>query len=312
MARSGRQVPNVYFGRPGSLVTLPWPRGDQGSPYDRLTYDFITGAGQHVVSSLVYGSRTFTVNWQALHVDNYALLEQYRVGVNGLGPWAYLDPSRPNLLLPNQSAAGGLTNDASQWKTLTGAANEGQLSANSNAAFIHRTRGTRSIRWLFNVAAATVPVLVFTTPYRNWPGIPVFPGLAYSFASWLRADGTVDSSITTGLRLRWLDAAGAEVVPESSNGNTAVTATWVRQSVTGNAPSGAAYVEPRYVVTGSSVITGGSLYIDEPLLEQDSVVNDWAPGTGVRPVEIVGLSETVPFDVRMRTDMSMELRELAA
>jgi hypothetical protein len=310
MARSGRQVPNVYFGRPGSLVTLPWPRGDQDSPYDRLTYDFVTGAGQHAVSSMVYGSRSFTVNWEALHVDNYALIEQYRIGVNGAGPWAYIDPSRPNLLMPNQSAAGGLTNDASQWKTLTGAANEGQLSANSDPTFIHRTRGTRSLRWLFNVSAATVPVLLFTTPYRNWPGIPAVADLPYSFASWMRADGIVDSSITAGIRLRWLTAAGAEI-SETSSGNLTVTGTWQRITATGTAPANTAYVEPRYVATGSSITTGASLYIDEPLLEQDSVVNDWAPGTGVRPVEIVGLPETVPFDVRMRTGLSLELRELA-
>ncbi len=311
MARAGKQVPSVYFGRPGALVTLPWPRGDQEATYERLTADFVTGAGQHVVTSMVTGSRPFTLNWDALHIDTWELVEQYRVGAMGLGPWAYIDPSRPNLLQANQAAAGSLTYDASSWATVTGASNEGAVSANTSATYIHRTGAPRSIRWLFAVAAATVPVLRFSSPYRSWYGIPAVPGLPYSFASWLRADGVVDSSITTGLRLKWMDAAGAQIT-ENTNGDTAVTATWIRQTLTATAPAGTAYVEPRYVITGSTVTTGGSLYIDEPLLEQDSAVNSWAPGTGVRPVEIVSATETVPFDVRMRKGTALELRELAA
>lgn len=311
MPRSERQVPSVYFGRPGSLVTMPWPRGDMDKPYERQTFDFLTGSGQHAVSALASGSRPFAVNWSALHVDTFALIEQYWTGNMGTGPWAFIDPSMPNMLLPNQSSAGSTFYDARHWATVTGAANEGAVSANSTATFIHRTGAPRSIRWLFAVSAATVPVLRFSAPYRSWFGIPAVAGLPYSFSTWLRADGTVDSSITTGLRLRWIDAAGVEVPSEASNGNSAVTTTWVRQSVTGTAPAGTAYVEPRFVVTGSSVTTGGSLYIDEPLLEQDSVVNSWAPGTGVRPVEILGLPDTVPFDARMRRGLTMQLRELA-
>lgn len=311
MARSGRQVPSVYFGRPGALVTLPWPRGDQSSGYERLTSDFVTGAGQHVVTSMVSGNRPFTLNWEALHVDNWELVEQYRIGAMGLGPWAYIDPSRPNLLMANQAAAGSLTYNADGWATVTGASNEGTLSANSNTTFIHRAGAPRSLRWLFSVSAATVPVLRFTVPYRSWYGIPAVAGLPYSFATWLRADGTVDSDITVGLRLKWMTSAGLEI-SESSNGNSSVTGTWVRQTVTGTAPANTAYVEPRYVVVGSSVTTGASLYLDEPLLEQDSVVNTWAPGTGVRPVEIIEAPETVPFDVRMRSGISMALREVAA
>jgi hypothetical protein len=64
-------------------------------------------------------------------------------------------------------------------------------------------------------------------------------------------------------------------------------------------------------VTGSTVTVNGSIYIDEPMLEQDTVLNDWAPGTGLRPVEILSLTDSVPFNARFRQGASMVLRELA-
>jgi hypothetical protein len=41
------------------------------------------------------------------------------------------------------------------------------------------------------------------------------------------------------------------------------------------------------------------------------VVNDWAPGTGIRPVEIVSLTEPVTFATRFRESIQMVLREVA-
>jgi hypothetical protein len=308
--RTARQVPAIYFGRPGKLVSLPWPKGGIDKPYDRLTFDFVTGSGYHQVSSLSAGSRSYTISWEALHSDNFAKLAQYRTGMNGAGPWTIIDPSAMNLFLPNQSAATGLYNEARDFQTLTGLSNEGSLSSNSDASFIFRAQGSRSLRWLFPVAAATVPVLLASTAYRSWPGIPAVVGLPYTFSSIMRADGIVDSAITVGLRLRWLDSTGAQI-SESTSGNIPITAAWTRLTATGTAPANTYFVEPRWIAVGSTITTGASIYIDEPLLEQDSVVNDWAPGTGVRPVEIVDLGEVVPFEARFRTGASMTLRELA-
>ena len=36
MVRDSRYWPNVYFGRPGALTTLPWPRGGVDRPYEKL------------------------------------------------------------------------------------------------------------------------------------------------------------------------------------------------------------------------------------------------------------------------------------
>lgn len=305
MARAERQVPVVYFGRPGSLLALPWPRSDLDKPYDRLTYDFVTGAGQHQVSSLLGGSRSFAVNWTALHLDTFNLLSQFWTGSMGAGPWSFIDPSAPNLLLPNQSGTTQQYNDARHWLTFNGT-----LSSNADPVYVHRFGARRSLRWLWDVAAVTNPILEVTPPYRNWFGTPVVPGLSYAFSAWVRPDNIVDSSITFALRIRWVDAAGA-FISEIDGGSTAVT-TWTRKSAIGVAPVGAVYAQPIVFVTGSTVTTGASLYFDEALFEQDTVVNDWAPGTGVRPVEILSLGESAPFSSRFRTKTTMVLRELAS
>lgn len=306
--RADRQYPDVYFGRPGALVKLPYPRGDMDKTYDRSTFDFVTGAGQHMVSSLVGGSRLYSVTWNALHLDNYKLISQYWLGNMGVGPWAFIDPSMPNMLQGNQSSATAKWMDAREWTT--SATNNGTPSSNSNSTFIHRTGSPRSLRWLFSVAAATTPELALSYPYRSWFGFPVVAGLPYAFSAWLRPDGTVDTSITAGLKMRWVDAAGVQI-SDLDGGQTAITA-WTQKTCLGTAPAGAAYVQPRVVATGSSITTGGSLYVDEPMLEQDTVVNDWASGTGLRPVEILSLTDTVPFASRFRTGITLTFRELAA
>lgn len=310
MVRADRNYPDVYFGRPGAFLKLPYPRGDMDKTYDRAVYDFITGTGQHQVSSLIGGSRLRTVNWKALHVDNYAILERFWTGMAGVGPWAFIDPSDRNLLLPNQASATSTFNDSTGWVTSTGATNMGQILSNAAGGTTqHSVYNARSLRWYFNVAAATTPVLQFTTPYRGWFGFPVVPGLSYKWAFWARPDGTVDASITLAAKLRWYDSAGVEL--SDLTGGDTVTTTWTRLSVGGVAPAGAAYAFPRVVATGSTITTGASVYIDEPILEQDTVLNDWAPGTGIRPVEILNLTDAVPFNASFRQGISLVLRELA-
>jgi hypothetical protein len=105
-----------------------------------------------------------------------------------------------------------------------------------------------------------------------------------------------------------MDASGAEL-SETTSGDTVVT-TWQRLSAVGVAPVGAVYASPVLSATGSTITATGGIYIDEALMEQDTGVNDWAPGTGVRPVEILSLSDTVPFAARFRKGLALTLREL--
>ena len=308
MARASRQVPSLYFGAPGKLQTLPWPKNGVDKPYERQTYDFQTGSGLHQVSSLTVGSRQFSINWDTLHIDTFALLGQYRTGANGPGPWVLIDPSAPNLLPANVASSTAQQSTVADFNIPSGG--QGSISSNRAATqYIHRTAGWASIQWKFSTTPDAVAVLTPQAQFRNWFGQPVVPNLSYAFSSWVTVDGTVETNATLSVRLGWLDATGAQI-SESAGTSTAVTG-WTKLSVIATAPSNAVYVEPRWRLDGTTMAVGGSVYIDEPLLEQDSVVNAWAAGTGIRPVEIVGLGETVPFDTRWRTGAVMTLRELA-
>jgi len=102
---------NVYFGAPGSLLTLPWPRGGIGGTRGRNVSQFLLGSGGQQVWKTLSGKRTYQLGYQSLDYATFAQLEAFDQGHNGPGPFAILDPGRRNLLTANQSAATSLTND---------------------------------------------------------------------------------------------------------------------------------------------------------------------------------------------------------
>lgn len=309
--RSSRQVPRVYFGRPGSMVSLPWPRGDMDQPYGKQVFEFVTGGGQYQVSSLASGARQISLKWNALHVDTFDLVDQYWANGLGTGPWAFHNPSSPNMLLPNQASATNSLYDVTGFSTSDGLADMGTLLSNTDLTKVQRTGGQRSLRWQFTVTANSFPVLQLKAPYRNWFGYPVVPTLPYIWSLYARPDGVVDSSITMAAKFQWLDATGTQIGSDVSGGDIVMTGSTLL-SATATAPSGAAYLKPLCVATGSTITTGASIYIDTCLLEQDTVVNPWAQGTGSRPVEMTSWSDTAPFDARFRLSPNLILRELAA
>jgi len=308
MVRAPRIWPDIYFGKPGAMTLLPWPRGGVDRPFEKNVVDFITSSAHHIVTSSPSGARQITLNWNALHQDNYGLLAQYWYGAMGLGPWAFADPSVSNMLLPNQGSTTSHLYDTTGFKTSGGAAADGTLL--SGTALIQRTGAPRSLQWSFPVTASTTPILLLNAPYRNWYGYPVVQNLPYMWSCYLAPDGVVDTSITASLRLRWLDASGA-FISEASSTTTAVT-TWTQLSATGTPPSNAVYGQPAVLLTGSTITTGGSLFLDSMQFEQDSVVNPWAPGSGMRAVEILSLTDTVVFDAKWRAPITMVLRELVS
>ena len=126
----------------------------------------------------------------------------------------------------------------------------------------------------------------------------------------LAPDGVVDTSITGTLRIRWLDAVGA-FISEAVSSTVAITA-YQQLSAIGTPPVGCVYAQPAVTLTGSTITPGGSLYMDSMIFEQDTVVNPWAPGSGMRAVEVLSLTDTVPFDAKWRAPISMVLRELVS
>lgn len=304
--RGFRHEPDVYFGRPGAMVTLPWPKGGMDAPYDRQAFDFLTGSGQHRVSKLIGGSREYTLTWAALHQRTYQRIEQYERGMMGEGPWAFIDPSRPNLLTPQQSSATVVWKDTRGFAV--GGTTHGAISSQTTIDYIHRAGSTRSLKWFFAGGHTATPVLSLNASWNGWAGIPVVGSLPYAWSFWIRPDGVVDTSMTFAAKVEWFSAAGVSL-GLTSGPDTAVTG-WTQLSWTGLPPTNAAYAKPRAVGVSATFTAGSAAYLDEFLFEQDDTINDWAPGTGVNPVEIMSLTETVPFATRMRTSPSLVLREV--
>lgn len=305
--RDDRAWPDVYFGRPGALTTLPYPRGGIQPVYDRPAYDFVTGSGGHRIAKLEDGSRTWAMNWNALGADSLGKLERYDHGHMGVGPWALVDPTRVNMLTANQSSATSLKATVEGFSSF--AANHGTAMTNTNPAHIHRAGAPRSLEWRFTVAPFTAPKLDLDAVWSGWFGIPTVPGRTYTWSCWVKPDGVIDASIQVEAKIQWRDAAGVIVGAEATGSIQTVTG-WTRLICTSTAPVGSAFGSPRNVAVGSSITTGGSLFIDEPQFEDGSAATDWLPGTGSYPVETLGVGGEAPWAAVWRTGVTMVVREV--
>lgn len=305
--RADRIWPDVYLGRPGALVTMPWPRGGVEPGYERQTADFVTGSGRHRVSKMQGGSRLYGLNWNALGLDTFSRVEQFQTGAMGIGPWAFIDPSRGNFLSANQSSATSALGTVEGLFTFQ--VSEGTPKVNTSAAYIRRTGAPSSIRWHFTVAVASFPVMTFPSVYSAWPGIPVTTASPYTFSVYVCADGVVDSAMTVAAKVQWFNAAGSPV-GDSTSGDTAITTSWTQLVASATPPVGAAFGMPFLVAIGSTLTTNSSMYVDQPQFEMGSTPNIWVPGTGLYPVEIMDLTESIPFAASFRESPSLVLREV--
>src|SRR6185312_16532976 len=212
-------------------------------------------------------------------------------------------PSRPNLLTPNQSAAGGAWYDTTDWLMPS----TGTLAVNRSASFILRQFGKRSIQYT-SVTGSGVGLIQLPSPYSSWAGHPVLPGSTYTFSYSGTPDGTVDSSISNVAQMLWYTAGGIFI--STSAGSAGNLAGWQKYSVSAVAPPNAAYVLPTIQIDLSTMVVGSSFYVDMLQLEMDSRVNDWAPGTGINPVSIMSFNESMSFDALFRVGPSLTLQEV--
>jgi hypothetical protein len=310
--RAGRYEPPVYFGAPGALVQLPWPRSGINTPYERQIFDFVTGSGGHRVSSLIGGSRQYGVNWDALHQTTFDKVNQYWLGTMGPGPFVFIDPSRPNMLSPNQSAASSVWNDTTGFGKFSDA--DGYITSNSNMTHVHRPGGTRSVRWNHTNSPAWTPFpgMLLKTEYPTWPGIPFVAGLPYTFSFWVKPMDDVGTS-QVAAKIFWLDSTGAEISNTTSGDITVTGGVWTRLSVTTNSAPAlpSMFMEARVLCVASTLTAGMSFYLDELMLEQSATLNDWAPGAGIQPVAMTNWQEDVPWvDAMFRVSPGLVLREV--
>lgn len=282
---------NIYFGTPGSLTTLPHPRGGVATTRVRPRQEFALGNGEMRARSAQQGSRLFELSYDMIDYATHSTLLAYDQGHYGPGPFVLLDPGERNMLTVNQSASTAQTNDTTNFSV----AGSGSVIASSTALTLGYPDTPRSLAWTFNFtpAASGAYLLTLNSPYAGWPGIPVVNLRTLTFSCQVRGGGT-DAITTIQPQLRWYDVNQA-VLSTSAGGNvTTASGAWAAMSVTAAAPAGAVYVLPLVqYVSGASA--GGIVYLARFQLEEGSAVGTWRPGTGVFPVTVVGYNDEWPW-----------------
>ena len=273
----------IYFGRPGALITLPHPRDGVQLTYDRPTAVFRTGTGGARGGRTLGGKRQFTLNWAQLWYETYADIEAFHQGHEGPGPFVIHDPARVNWLMVNQSGATSQSNDTSNFTVAGSGVN---LSSSSSAY----RRGPRSLRTNFTYAVSGAVVL--DSSAQEWPGIPVIAGQAVVFSCYAQGAGA-DAIMSVTPQLQWYDDDGTLLSISAGTPLTTAAGSFQVVSVTATPPASAVYVLCRLLITGSSI--GSVLYLDEFQLERGSSPTSWRPGTGVFPVMVSSLSEVWPW-----------------
>jgi hypothetical protein len=269
----------IYFGKPGSLITLHHARGGHDTTRDRPLGQFRTGDGGYASERRLHGARKYVLGYESLSRDDFHAILAYDQGHNGVGPWALLDPGQINMLTVNQSSATSHLNDTDNFTV----AGSGWGLSSSPALF---RRGPRSLRLLATYANQTAS-LTLNPPYAGWYGIPV-ADRDHTFGLYART--AVDSAISVAARIAYLDSAGATLSTTTGSVVTAGTGAWSQVYVTANADASAAYCNLTVIASGASA--GALLYLDEFQLEAASAPTEWTPGTGVLPVVIEQLDET--------------------
>lgn len=292
---------SIYLGRPGDLAVIPHPRNGVQRPRTRPTAVFGTGQGTARVSTVVDGARQYVLSWAQLQYATYSLLEAFHQGHEGPGPFALLDPSQQNWLLPNQASATSVVNDTDNFSV------SGSGYTLSSDATVYR-RGPRSLKVAIAYASQTGTVTL-DPPTTSWYGVPVVDrDIVFSY--WAKGAGS-DPTVILIPTLTWYDTAGSSLSTSTGTPTVTTSADWTQMSVTDSPPASAAYVGCSIVTSAGSISAASVLYLDQLQLEQGTAPGTWYPGTGVRPVQVVSLTDSWPFRSHdLRDQVTLTLQEV--
>ncbi len=294
----------IFFGVPGSLITLPHPRGGVKSTRTRPTQEFALGNGETRTRKSQQGSRLYVLDWERLDLDTSSTIQAYDQGHMGPGPFAFLDPGQRNMLTVNQASSTSLTNDADNF-TIAGS---GCVIASSATL---ATGVPRSLAWTFNVGspASGAAVLTLDSPYAGWPGVPAVAGRSLAF-SFLARGGGADAIVSYLPELLWYDATAVLLSTSTGSAVTTSSGAWGTGLVAATAPANTAYALPR-VHYQSGAGAGAVGYFSSFQLEEGSTRGAWRPGTGVFPVTVVGQEEAWPwlYPTEVRDRPTLTLRQ---
>lgn len=103
---------------------------------------------------------------------------------------------------------------------------------------------------------ANTPLLNAGVPNQN--ALPVVPGIFYNLSAYFKASA-IPGTGTAYVAIEWYDSAGSLLSTSSEGSAVGTVGTWVRPTIGGTAPAGAAIAAPRLRFAGSSA---GTLTVD--------------------------------------------------
>lgn len=271
----------IYFGRPGSLIEIYHPRGGLKAPRTRPRSVFNTAGGGVRVGQMAGGKRRYALNWESLQYADFSTLLAFDQGHEGPGPFALIDPGQRNQLTVNQSAA---TSELNGTDNFTAAGSGYSLSSESTTY----RRGPRSLKLTIAYAAQSGTVTL-DSPASDWYGVPVV-SRPYVFSFYVQGGGT-DPIVTITPTLTWYSTTGATVSTSTGTPTPTASGSWAQMYVAATTPATAAYVQCSIAASGGTISAASVLYLDQFQLEEGSAPTTWRPGTGVVPVQVLGLED---------------------
>ncbi|GAA3455872.1 hypothetical protein GCM10018962_77060 [Dactylosporangium matsuzakiense] len=289
----------VYLGRPGSLVALPSTGLSISPTVERVSESRTTIGGGRSRDYAPGVLRTWVLRWNVLDRALYGALEAFFAGLNGPGPFVFLDPGRTNLLTPNQSGTTSVNNDTAGFLAFGG---ETLTSATTPVE-----RGPRSLAWSLP-AAVTAGFLVIGSSNSDWPGIPVVPGRSYRLIARVRGGGTDPIALVSG-QLGWMNAAGGQFQFDTGAGTATSAGAWADVACTFTAPGSAWWVQPKLLTDAASVSAAATVYVDKLQLAMPDALDDgtvWRPGLGVPRVTLPQLDDSPWWSSLHKTGLVLE------
>lgn len=274
----------MWLGHLGRLTRIRSPLRGVEATATRVSNLQPTVGGRRSADRTRDGTRDYRLQWLALPVADFAVLEGYYLGHRGPGSLVFVDPSRSNLLSVNQSSGTEARSDTSGFDK-----SAGSIVSSTSAAW----QDLRSLLWTVDETAGDGGYVKL--PWRHpgaLDGTPAVPGQAYTWSAYLSGSS---ASLSLRLDLVWLDATYATIstttgTPAAPAGSLASFAPYM---VTGTAPSNAVYVQPR--VACPTGIDGAFVAVDGCQLQMADAVSDWVAGTGVPIVVVTELTDAYPL-----------------
>lgn len=279
----------LWLGPPERLLALPDPDPGMSATVTRPTAEHTLLGGGRVIDIAPSGRSTFTLRWQRLTDDEYAILEQVYSGATGPGPFLLLPADlRWNYLSPVQGAATSATTDTTGW-SVTG----GEQLASTGPDVGAVLRGPRSLRW--SLPSPTTSGRLAVSPPSGLPGWPAVPGLAWTWSCAARMGTTTGITVQAAAVLRWLDSSGADVSASSGPTVAVSPGIWAAPAVSAIRPATARYLLPEVRVEPATVTAATNVYLDTPQLFTGAAITEWVPGRGLPTVAFAELADRYPW-----------------